>query len=65
MTKHIEPCLLCGPGSDMYAIEESDRFGIEKHSIFCSWCKTCFSNENYEESEEETIEWFNNLPRKE
>jgi hypothetical protein len=49
----------------MYIIEEPDRFDIKKYSLFCSLCKTEFSNTKYDESEEETIEWFNSLPRKE
>ena len=64
MTKHIESCPFCGPGSAMYIIEEPDRFDIKKYSIFCNWCKTAFSNTKYDESEEETIKWFNNLHRK-
>lgn len=66
--KHIEPCIICD-SNIMYHTPQyhEDVFGngYSTHAIFCNSCKTTFSNEHYEESEEETIEWFNNLPRKE
>ena len=66
--EHIEPCIICGC-NDMYAIYQNvaDIFdnAYPQYAVFCNWCKTSFSNEHYEDSKEETIEWFNNLPRKE
>lgn len=66
MTKHIEPCIICGSPVMYHIVEDVGLYGeCERHRIFCNWCKTSFSNENYEDYEEETIEWFNNLHRKE
>lgn len=65
MSEHIKPCIICGCHDMYYVIGFYNENLPELHSILCNQCKTYFRNELYEESKEETIEWFNNLPRKE
>lgn len=60
--RKMKPCILCGSGW-LYAVEDVDRFDIIRHGIFCNSCKTTFSNEHFEDTEDETIEWWNRLKR--
>lgn len=68
MGKHIKPCIICGSKYTYHIIQHvvdvlDDVY--QQHAIFCESCTTTFSHEHHEDSEEETIKWFNRLPRKE
>ena len=61
MGKHIKQCIIC----------KSDKMRLEWETEYYEWvvvcdnCKTNFNNDLYQSDYEETIKWFNNLPRKE
>ena len=62
--KKMKPCILCG--SDvLYVVSDEDRLYIMRYGIFCNTCKTTFSNENFDEYEDETISWWNSIKRDE
>lgn len=65
MSKHIKSCLVCGSKythCEQYYTGAYDYYTT--YRIVCDDCEAMFSNRQYENSEEQTIEWFNNLPRK-
>lgn len=54
----LKPCPFCG-SSVMYLCTNYDRIGIEMNTVFCNSCKTSFSNEDVEDDELGTREWWN------
>lgn len=56
----LKPCKLCGSGN-MYLCKHYVCDGIELNILFCNDCKTSFYNENYEEDEDSTRDWWNTL----
>lgn len=59
MTK-LKPCKVCG-SNHMYLCKHYVCDGIERNVIFCNDCKTSFYNENYEEDEDSTRNWWNSI----
>ena len=66
MTEHIKPCIVCGSESTFcekyYENHINDCLTV--YRIVCCDCDTMFGSLWFEDSREETINWFNNLPRK-
>lgn len=62
MKIEIKPCLVCG--SEYTRCEQYYTGGYNYYTTYrvvCDDCEAMFSSRQYENSEKQTIEWFNGL----